>query len=151
LRRGPVFGDPELDGALLCEDEVVLRFPGDVSLSFSFFFEVDMALITHLEIAWKGEVVNLDEALNRDRKFLGHPLDKDFVVETVRNLLSHELYLLEKGDRALAFEEDSPALLEASPRMLALVRALAHHEDPFGLLAEGRAPHYATAELFGEL
>jgi hypothetical protein len=151
LRRGPVFGDPELDGALLCEDEVILRFPEGVDLSFSFFFEVDMALITHLEIAWEGEVVDLDEALSGDRKFWGHPLDRDFVAETIRDLLSHELYLLEKRNRTPAFEEDPPVLLGASPRMLALLKVLAYHEDPFGLLAEGRVSRYATAELFTEL
>ncbi len=153
LRREPVFGDPELDGALLREDEVVLRFPEGVKLSFSFFFEVDMALITHLEIAWEGEVVNLDEALNRDKKFWRHPLDRDFVVETIGDLLSYELYLLRKKGQPPGYgdEEEVPVLLEASPRMLALLKVLVYHEDPFGLLAEGRLRPHVTAELFAEL
>jgi hypothetical protein len=35
--------------------------------------------------------------------------------------------------------------------MLALLRFLARHEDPFKVLAEGKAACYVTGELFAEL
>jgi len=152
LRRGPIFGDPELDGALLREEEVTVTFPEDVKISFSFLFETDMALITHLEVAWRGEVVQFDEILNGGRRFPTRPLDRDFVAGAIRDLLGYGLSLLEERNVPHLPREDPPLCLkEASSRMLALLRVLAYHEDPFNILAEGKVSHYVTTELFNEL
>jgi hypothetical protein len=149
LRRGPIFGDLELDGALLLEREVSLSFPEGVEIAFGFFLETDMALITHLEIAFEGETVQL---VNENSNFLAHPLDRDFVTRPIQNLLRYELDRLEERSQTPAPEEDSPLPLEgASPRMLALLRVLARHEDPFKVLAEGNVAYYVTGELFADL
>jgi hypothetical protein len=151
LRKGSIFGDPELDGALLLEREVNLSFPEGVEIAFSFFCEMNMTLITHLEVAWRGETVRLGDTLGEYSNFLAHPLDRDFVNKPIKNLLRYELNRLEERSRAFASDEDTPLPLEdASPRMLALLRFLARHEDPFNVLAEGKVSHYVTSELFTE-
>jgi hypothetical protein len=116
LRKGPIFGDPELDGALLLEREVNLSFPEGVEISFSFFWGTDVALITDLEIAWKGEVVRLGETLNEYANFPAHPLEGDFVTKSIKNLLRYELDRLEERSRTPASEEDPRYPSKMPPR-----------------------------------
>jgi hypothetical protein len=151
LRRGPIFGDPELDGALLREDEIALSFPGDAEITFriAWYPEWDGVGLQNLRIRWGREAVylgpDLDEWESEVAGFLADPVEKNPVAEAIRARLEREVYFYELE------EKWSRALSDASPRMQALVRVLAEQEDPLAFLAEGKLSPYVTAELFGDL
>jgi hypothetical protein len=151
LRKGPIFGDPELDGALLREEEIGLSFPGDVEIAFriAWYLEWDGVGFQDFRIRWGREVVylgaDLDEWEGEVAGLLADPIEKNPVAEAIRARLEREVYFYELE------EKWSRALTDASPRMHALVRVLAQQEDPLAFLAEGKLSPYVTAELFGDL
>jgi hypothetical protein len=63
--------------------------------------------------------------------------------EAIKTGLNREFGRLEGGAK-------SP-LYEASPRILAFLRAFAKHEDPFRALADGEFRPYMVAELFVDM
>ncbi len=152
LRRGPVFGDPELDGAVLREDRVALSFPGDVEVAFKVAWhrEWDSVGLEDFRIRWGKEVVYFEEDSEeeewrvRSRSWVGLT-EKNPIAELIRSRLEQEVYFYEYEERW------SQALSDASPRMRALVRVLAEQDDPLVFLAEGKLNPYVTAELFGDL
>jgi len=137
LRRGPIFGDPELDGALLLERDVTLAFPGEVEVSFRPYWTSGHVNLSGLKIRWKDEVFQGGEG------FWADPLLRNPITEAIRNGLRREFERLEDGLL--------PSSLEGvSAKMLGFLRAFVAHEDPFQALAEGRLHRYATAELFAD-
>jgi hypothetical protein len=80
----------------------------------------------------------------KDGLSTGYPLDRDPVTKVVRF----------RVERAFDYHERSgynTPLKEASPKMLAFLRAFAEHEDPFRALAEGKLRPHVIAELFSEI
>jgi hypothetical protein len=138
LRRGAIFADPELDGALLVGRNINLVFPEEVEVSFRPYWSSGRMSLHELKIRWK------DEVFHGGKGFLADSLLRNPVVEAIRNGLREEFERLES-------RPSSSFLENASPRMLAFLRAFATHEDPFQALAEGGLRHYATAQLFADL
>ncbi len=138
LRRGAIFGDPQLDGALLLERNVGLTFPGGVEVSFRPYWIRRYAKLHELKIRWKDEVFRGGEG------FFADLLLRNPIAEAIRNGLQREFECLES-------RPSSSSLRNLSAKMLAFLRAFASHEDPFGALAEGRFQAYVTAELFADL
>jgi hypothetical protein len=138
LRRGAIFGDPQLDGALLLERNVGLTFPGGVEVSFRPCWIRLYMTLHELKIRWKDEVFRGGEG------FLADSLLRDPITKAIRNGLQREFERLES-------RPSSNPLRNVSAKMLAFLRAFASHEDPFQALAEGRFQAYVTAELFADL
>jgi hypothetical protein len=138
LRRGLVFGEPRLDGDLLLEREVGLSFPGDVEMSFSARWEHPFMSLEFLYIRWGREEMLIDT--NRGF-FFAETFERNPVAQAIRNGLGMEIRYLDRG-------EWSSRIVDPSPRMLAFLRALTEHDEPFRALAEGRFLSYAKAGLF---
>jgi hypothetical protein len=138
LRRGPIFGDPELDGALLTKRKATLRFPGDVEFSFQVWWNLDTMAFKCLRIRWGDEEVNF----RYPHSAFAHPLAKNPVTEAIQSSLVAEIPKLESHGRSDQFHDS------LSFKMLALLKAFSKHEDPFGALAEGRLFAHAKAEFF---
>jgi hypothetical protein len=138
LRRGAIFGDPELDGALLLERNVSLTFPDEGVVSFRPYWFSRYVNLRELKIRWKDEVFQGGEGFSADF------LMRDPITAAIRNGLWGEFERLESGLLPSSLEN-------VSPRMLAFLKAFATHEDPFQALAEGRLRHYATTQLFADL
>ncbi len=138
LRRGVIFGDSQLDGALLLEKGVSLTLPGGVEVSFRPSWIPEYVNLHELKIRWKDEVFQGGEG------FLADLLLRDPITKAIRNGLRREFERLES-------HPSSSPLRNVSAKMLAFLRAFASHEDPFRALAEGRFQSYVTAELFTDL
>ncbi len=141
MRKGPIFGDPELDGALLLEREVSLTSPGDAEIAFkAYWHEVHMVVFlpyAHFRLGEEGFYV--EQTWTRRSVF-----GKDPVTSLLREAVMREFEILEV--------QGSNAVLEhLSPKALAFLRAFAEHEDPFKGLAEGSLQKRAIANLFAEL
>ena len=141
LRRGPIFGDPELDGALLIQREATLRFPGDVEFSFRVTWKLGLMSFDRLRIRWGEEEVDF----RYPHLVSAHSLAKNPITEAIQSKLIEEIPKLEVHEKSEQFK-DVP-----SPRMLALLKAFSKHEDPFGALAEERLLAHAKAEFFLDL
>jgi hypothetical protein len=137
LRRGVIFGDPELDGALLLERDLNLTFPDSVEVSFRPLWSSGHVSLHGVKIRWKDEVFRGEDG------FLADSLLKDPITEAIRKGLQKEFERLES-------RPSSSSLGNASPRMLAFLRAFVAHENSLQALAEGRLHRYATAELFAD-
>jgi len=142
LRKGPIFGDPYLDGELLAGREVSLTFPGGVEISLRALWGIGAVEVEYVNIRLEGEEVRL-EMRRPNAGGVGLPLEKDPITGLIQSKLRREIELFEAGR--------NPSLDELSPMMLAFIRALAEHEDPFEALTEGRFHAYVAAELFSEL
>jgi hypothetical protein len=141
LRRGPIFGDPEVDGALLTKGEATLSFPGDVEFSFGVKKVFETMGLRRLRIRWEDEEVNF-----RYPHFATAPyFAKNPVAEAIQSALMREIAKLETEGKSEQFE-DLPSL-----RMLTFLKAFSKHEDPFGALAEGRLFAHVKAEFFMDL
>ncbi len=141
MRKGPIFGDPGLDGALLLEKELSLAFPGDVEIAFKvYWFEVDMVMfLPYLHFRLGEEGFYAEQAWAKRSVFR-----KDPVTSLIREVMTREFEILEV--------QGSNAVLEhLSPKALAFLKAFAEHEDPFRALAEGSLEKWAIANLFAEL
>jgi hypothetical protein len=79
LRRGPIFGNPELDGALLTKREATLSFPGDVEFSFRVWWDLDSMVFRHLRIRWGDEEVNF----RYPHSVFAHSLAKNPITEAI--------------------------------------------------------------------
>jgi len=152
LRRGAILGDPELDAALLCEDEVVLSFPGDVEVAFrvTWYPGWNGVDLQSFRMRWGEEIVYLEEGFGEEEwraetKPLADPVEKNPVSGAIKARLEQEVYFYEIEERW------SCALSQASPRMQALVAVLAEREDPLAFLAEGRLAPHVTAQFFVDL
>jgi hypothetical protein len=141
MKKGPIFGDPELDGALLLERELSLAFPGGVEIAFkAYWFDIDMVVfLPYAHFRLGGESIYVEQTWTRRSVFR-----KDPVTSLLREAVMREFEILEvQGTNAV--------LEHLSPKTLAFLRAFAMSESPFRDLAEGRLQAYATAELFAEL
>jgi hypothetical protein len=151
LRRGPIFGDPDLDGAVLRGERVALSFPGDVEATFriDWYWEWEGVGLQDFRIRWRREVVYLGEDFGGEEwgggRLLADSLEKNPVAEAIRARLEQEVYFYQEG------EERDLALSGISPRMWAFLRVLAEREDPLAFLAEGKFGLHVTAVLFGDL
>jgi len=141
LRRGPIFGDPELDGTLLTKKRANLRFPGDVEFSFRVAWKLGSMSFDRLRIRWGEEEVDF----RYPHAVSAHSLAKNPVTEAIQSSLIAEVTKLEAHGKSEQFK-DVP-----SPKMLSLLKAFASHEDPFGALADGRLLAHAEAALFLDL
>ncbi len=140
LRRGLVLGDPRLDGALLADEEVRLSFSEGTEVAFRFYWWRGEANLDYVRFRLGEEVIHFW----KDGLSTGYPLDRDPVTKVIRFRIK----------RAFEYHERSgynTPLKEASPKMLAFLRAFAEHEDPFYALAEGKLRPYVIAELFSEI
>ncbi len=143
LYRGPLLGEPELDERLVLGEPVTLSFPGGVEMALKAIFWEQGVRLDSFTIRLGEETLRFGLRFGLPQ-FSAGIFSKNPVVGAIQAGLNQELWLMEEGwGRA--------PLSEASPQALALLRVLAQHEDPFGLLAEGKAPHYMTAELFAGL
>lgn len=138
LRRGPIFGIPELDGTLLTKREATLRFPGDVEFSFRIAWMLGSMSFDRLRIRWGEEEVDF----RHPHMISAHSLAKNPVTEAIQSGLIAEIAKLEVHGKSEQFR------YLPSPKMLALLKAFSKHEDPFGALAEGRLLAHAKAEFF---
>jgi hypothetical protein len=141
MRKGPIFGDPELDGALLLEKELSLPFPGGVEIAFkAYWFDIDMVVfLPYVYFRLGEEGIYVEESWTRRSVFR-----KDPVTSLVREVVMREFEILEvQGSNAI--------LDHLSPKALAFLRAFVEHEDPFRALAEGKLYQRAIANLFAEL
>jgi hypothetical protein len=139
LRRGLILGDPQLDGALLADEEVRL-FWGEMGVVFRFYWWREEASLDYVRF-WLGEETLY---LWKDGLSTGHPLDLDPVGKVIRSRI----------ERAFDYHERvgyGTLLKDASPKMLAFLRAFAEHEDPLCALIEGRLRPHVVAELFSEI
>jgi hypothetical protein len=141
LRRGPIFGVPELDGALLTKREATLRFPGDVEFSFRVAWKLGSMSFDRLRIRWGEEEVDF----RYSHLVHAHSLAKNPITEAIQSSLIREIPKLEAHGKSEQFREPP------SPKMLALLKAFSKHEDPFGALAEERLLAHAKAEFFLDL
>ncbi len=142
LRRGFVLGEPRLDGDLLLEREVNLSFPGDVEMSFSVKWGYPFMDLRFLYIRWGTEEVLIDT--NRSF-FSAEVLERDPVTLAIRSGLGMEI---EHLDRDPDQDGWSGRTAKPSPKMLAFLRALNEHDEPFRALAEGKFLTHVKAELF---
>ncbi len=141
LRRSPIFGDPELDGAVLLRRGTTLCFPGDVEFSFRIAWGLGSMSFKRLRIRWGEEEVHF----RYPHLVSAHSLAKNPVTEAIQSSLIAEIPKIETHGKGEQFK-DPP-----SPKMWAFLKAFAYHEDPFGALAEGRLLAHAKAELFLDL
>jgi hypothetical protein len=141
LRRGPIFGDPEVDGALLLDKEVGISFPGDVEFSFRVKRVFEVMGLQRLRIRWGDEEVNFRYPHLASAPYFA----KNPVAEAIQSALMREIAKLEAEGKSEQFE-DLPSL-----RMLTFLKAFSKHEDPFGALAEGRLFAHVKAEFFMDL
>jgi len=152
LRKGPVFGDPELDGMVLRGEKLTLSFPGDVEVTFriDWYWEWEGVGLQDFRIRWGRETVYLGEDFGGEEwgggRLLAGSLEKNPVAEAIRTRLEQKVYFYqaEEGEQDLA-------LSGISPRMWAFLRVLAEREDPLAFLAEGKFGLHVSAELFGDL
>jgi hypothetical protein len=142
LRRGAVFGDLDLDGALLTQRDVRLSFPGGVEISFKVEWYSGRASFHYLRVRW-GE----DEIFfGGEHRFLGDILNRDPLTPALQEKVRHEAKTVEWS------REPVPDYCEScSPKMLAFLRTFAGHESPLEALARGEFDAYTTAELFSEI
>lgn len=138
LKRGPILGDPSLDGAILAGEPVTLSFPGG-EVSFRAWFSGDTINLKQVSIRWAEEAVGFDSGVH----FYGYAFGKNPILEAIKTGLDRELRRLEGGAKT--------PLYEASPRMLAFLRAFVNHEDPFRALADGEFCPYVVAEFFADM
>jgi hypothetical protein len=126
FRRGPLFGDLALDGAILAGEEVKITFPGDVEISFMTSWDPppNPVLLFNVNIRWGEESVLFD---GEEQGFEGALLHKNPILHAIQEGLKAEF----------EFAEGSPYLEKASPKMRTFLRALAYHKDPFRALIEG--------------
>jgi hypothetical protein len=129
FRRGPFFGDPTLDGAILAGEEVKIAFPGDVEISFmaSWGQPPDPVLLFNVNIRWGKESLLFD---GEEQGFEGALLHKNPILHALQEGLKAEFAFAES-------EEGGPYLEKASPKMRAFLQALAYHKDPLRALTEG--------------
>jgi len=129
FRRGPLFGNLALDGAILAGEKVKITFPGDVEISFmaSWGTPPDPALLLNVNVRWGEESVLFD---GEEQGFEGALLHKNPIVHALQEGLRAEFEFAES-------EEGSPYLEKASPKMRGFLQALAYHKDPLGALAKG--------------
>jgi hypothetical protein len=139
LWRGSVTGDAFLDGALLAGREVNLTFPGDVEITLKVDWRVTSMTFYRMRIYFEGEEVDLGDG---EANIEGYPLYKDPIVRAIQSKLRREINRYEYGMNS--------RFHELSVRMVAFLKALSKHEEPFKALAEGRFCPYATTEFFLE-
>jgi len=133
LRKGGILGDPQLDGAILLEGEVELSFPGGVEIAIRSRWRLGDATLDWVRIRFREESVLLDGRISRIS-----PLRRDPLTPELQAVLTEKLESLEQKGAL-------------SPKMLAFLRAIAEHEEPFRVLAEGRFSPYVTMEFFRDL
>jgi len=140
LRRGLVLGDPQLDGALLADEEVGLS-SGKVEIAFRFYWWREGANLDYVRFRLGEESIYLW----KDGLSTGYSLDLDPVTKVIRSRI----------ERAFEYHERSGGhgspLKGASPKMLAFLRAFAEYETPLQALVEDKLHPYVTAELFSEI
>ncbi len=141
LRKGLVFGDPYLDGELLAGREVSLAFE-DVEIALKALWGIGGVEVEYVKVRLGGEEVCL-EMRRPIVGGVGLPLEKDPITGPIQGKLRREIELFEAGR--------SSNLDEASPMMLAFLRAFAEHENPIDALKKGKLHLYAKAELFLDL
>ncbi len=140
LWRGAFTGDPLLDGRLLAGKEVGLSFPGGLEISLRVEWHMVYVVFYRMRIRFGGEEVDLgDGKVNLE----GYPLHKRPIERAIQSKLREEIALFEK-------DKDS-RLRGLSPMMIAFLRALSNHEEPFEALKEGRLRPHVVAELFLDL
>ncbi len=140
LRRGLVFGEPRLDGDLLLEREIALYFPGDVEVSFGVWWEYPFMKLSFLYTRWEREEALID---TNGGFFFAETLERDPVTLAIRSGLEKEVEYLDRGW--------SSRIVDPSPKMLAFLKALSQHDEPFRALAEGKFLLCAKGELFLDL
>jgi hypothetical protein len=62
VRRGPIFGNPELDKAVLAERDITLRF-GDEEVAFRTMWTPSVVFLDYLRLRWGEREVHLKEPL----------------------------------------------------------------------------------------
>lgn len=142
LRRGTVFGDLNVDRALLLGDELSFSFPEDIGIAFKAYWGLQDVVLPYLRFRLGKEVIELKNTARTE--FSASTLRSNPIVKAIQRGLKRQLKL---------FEADGPDRLveEASPMMLAFLRAFAEHEDPFRALAEGRLRPHVLAQMFLQL
>ncbi len=117
---------------------VVLTFP-EGEISFRTWFSEDTVNLKQVSIRWAGETIYFDSGT----PFYGYVFSQNPIVEAIKTGLDREFGRLEHGAKN--------SLYEASPRMLAFLRAFMAHEDPFQALADGEFRPYVVAEFFADM
>jgi len=117
LRRGSVFGDPLLDKAfLLGEEEVVLSYPGGLSIAFTTDPVGYKVKIKAIKVRWGEEAVNYYPSLYRgpapEAEVIDEGLPETLIQMGLKDLLGKPLWP------------------KCSPRMRALLEELSESENP---------------------
>lgn len=139
LRRGLVLGDPQLDGALLADEEVKLSFSEKIEVAFRFYWWREEANLDYVRFRLGEETFYLW----KNAFSTGYSLDLD-PVKVIRFRIEQAFDYHERSGHGTP-------LKEASPKMLAFLRAFAEHECPLQALAEGALRPRIVAELFSEI
>jgi hypothetical protein len=140
LYGGPLLREPGLDEKLALGEPVTLSFPDGVEVSFKASFWEQEARLGFLDIRLGEETLRFEGL----PWFTASLFSKSPVVGAIQAGLSEELRRVEQ-------EKSVSPLREASPQALALAKFLVRHEDPFGVLAEGKLRPYVAAEFFANL
>jgi len=142
LRRGRVFGDLDLDRALLLGDEVSFSFPENAEITLRAYWGLQDVALPHLRFRLGEEVIEFKDS--KRAEFSASALRNNPIVKAIQRELKRQLNL---------FQADDPHqdLGEVSPKMLAFLRAFTEHEDPFCAFAEGRLRQRILAQMFLQL
>ncbi len=148
LRRGLILGDPVLDGQLLLGGDIEVTYPGEVGISFKATHAGEWLYLYNLSLSLGEEVIVFDRTEDIPASFVEKNLSASFIEKNpIASIIQR---VLEPEFERMDWAGSSSPLYGTSPKMLAFLRAFAHHEDPFEALAEGRFHLYAKAELFAD-
>jgi hypothetical protein len=137
LRRGLIFGKPDMDWAFLTsEKEVTFSFPGEVGVTFEPKWFSGWVSLANLRFRWGEDEFCFEFTRNSSSQDV---LTKDPITPSLREIVTEELLYIPRI-------EEPP-----SPKIRAFLRAFAEHEDPLGALVNGRFMPYAKAEVFFDL
>jgi hypothetical protein len=78
VRRGPIFGNPELDKAVLAGRDITLRF-GDEEMAFRTIWTPSEVSLDYLRLRWGEREVHL----KREECLWAHPLVKNPVAKAI--------------------------------------------------------------------
>jgi hypothetical protein len=123
LWRGTFLEDPDLDVAVLAEQDVTLPLTEGVALSFRMRFMCSKVYVDRLGIYWEGD----SRHVGGSRMFPGHLLDRDSVVRALQQELGEQLNLFIRRRRKNLFERLPPSALDR-------LKEFTQSEDPSAAL-----------------